>query len=95
MSLAVRRMTPLIAAASPLAERFQGFGRRGHGLGVRLQRPRRARGPQAPGERVNSASPPSAASSASICRPTVGCAIPSARAPPARLPASITARNVR
>ena len=45
-------------------------------------------------ERVNSASP-SAASRASICRPTVGCARPSRRPAPDRLRSRMTSRKVR
>ena len=94
-SLAVIRTTPRSESASPDAVLTSACaadaiawacGRRARAVSVGL-RP--------PGERVNSGAPPSAASSASMCRPTVGWAMPRSRAAPDRLPLSITARNER
>ena len=68
-------------------------GRR-HRFGVRRQGERRRRRRKAAGERANNADP-SAASSASMWRPTVGWLRPSRRAAPDRLPSRATSTKVR
>ncbi len=89
-SLAVTRTTPRSADASPEAARASAAGGGGHRFDMRRQRQRRRRSASSPrGERVNSVRP-SAASSASMCRPTVGCVRPSRRAAPDRLPSRAT-----
>ena len=93
-SLAVTRTVPRSAAASPDAVRANASaaaaiasacGVKASAAGVGVS-PRR--------ERVNSGEP-SATSSASMWRPTVGCVSPSWRAAPDRLPSRATAMKVR
>ena len=76
ISLAVRRTTPLMARASPAAvrTRVSAAAAMARACGSRARAARV--GVRPPGERVNRGSPASAASSASICRPTVGWATP-------------------
>ncbi len=95
ISLAVTRTVPVTASDGPDTVRSNASAARAMAWawGCRARAASVGRSP--PGERVNSGSPPSAASSASMCRPTVGWAMPSARAAPDRLPASSTARKVR
>ena len=94
ITLALTRTVPCMALAAEMARRMtsadaamaSACGRRSSAVRV---------GSRPLCERVNSALPPSAFSSAATCLPTVGCVRRSSRAAAERLPLWSTARKVR
>ena len=93
MSLAVTRITPRTPAASPEAVRTRASAAAAMAWAWGASASAASVGRRPPGQRVNRGVPPSACSSASMCRPTVGWAMPRLRAAPDRLPVSSTARK--